>query len=115
MKEFSRRDLLKGLGSMGVLALASPITGLISACSPPATLTDSQTNSGVAIATSDSPDCNLTPEAVEGPYYIKASDLRQDITEGKVGVPMELLISVVNARTCLPIANATIDVWHADA
>lgn len=39
----------------------------------------------------------------------------QDITDGKTGVPFELALTIVTAGTCEPIANAMVDVWHADA
>jgi protocatechuate 3,4-dioxygenase beta subunit len=59
--------------------------------------------------------CILSPELTEGPYYVPNEVLRRDITEGKPGTPLALSLRVVNARTCKPIRNATVDVWHCDA
>jgi protocatechuate 3,4-dioxygenase beta subunit len=59
--------------------------------------------------------CVLTPEMTEGPYYIADEATRRDITEGKPGVPLTLRLSVVDATSCTPIKNATVDIWHADA
>ena len=59
--------------------------------------------------------CVLTPEAGEGPFYLDPRLLRSDITSGKPGAPLELAIQVVRARDCATLANARVDVWHADA
>jgi protocatechuate 3,4-dioxygenase beta subunit len=59
--------------------------------------------------------CVLTPELTEGPYYLDGLLVRNDITEGKAGIPLDLRITVVDATTCAPIENAAVDVWHCDA
>lgn len=59
--------------------------------------------------------CVLTPELTDGPYYLDDLLVRNDITEGKAGVPLDLQITVVDATTCAPIANAAVDIWHCDA
>lgn len=59
--------------------------------------------------------CVLTPQTVEGPFYIDPHLLRSDITEGRAGVPLRLTLRVVEAGSCAPIAKARVDVWHADA
>jgi protocatechuate 3,4-dioxygenase beta subunit len=61
------------------------------------------------------PSCVFNPEQEEGPYYVDRELLRSDITEGKVGVPLRVRITVVNAKTCAPIPNAALDIWHCDA
>ena len=61
------------------------------------------------------PACTLTPEQEEGPYYVDYDKLRTDITEGKPGVPLKVRVALVNAKTCSPLTNATMDVWHCDA
>jgi protocatechuate 3,4-dioxygenase beta subunit len=59
--------------------------------------------------------CTLIPEEEEGPYYVADELLRSDITEDKPGVPLSLRIMVLDARSCLPLANAAVDLWHCDA
>lgn len=59
--------------------------------------------------------CTLMPEQEVGPFYIPGELLRADLTEGKPGIPLELRIALVDSRTCKPIGNAAIDVWHCDA
>jgi protocatechuate 3,4-dioxygenase beta subunit len=66
-------------------------------------------------ATAPPPSCVFNPEQEEGPYYVDRELLRSDITEGKVGVPLRVRITVVNAKTCTPIPNAALDIWHCDA
>ncbi len=61
------------------------------------------------------PDCVLTPEETEGPFYTDLNLVRRDITDGKPGAPLELRIGVIDAETCAPIPDATVDIWHADA
>ncbi|MGW0825068.1 intradiol ring-cleavage dioxygenase [Streptomyces sp. NPDC002845] len=57
----------------------------------------------------------LTSETTEGPYYIDADKLRQDITEDQEGIPFTLRLKVIDADTCKPIANAAVDIWHCNA
>ncbi|WP_053063998.1 intradiol ring-cleavage dioxygenase [Caballeronia mineralivorans] len=59
--------------------------------------------------------CLLSAEQEVGPYYIEDELLRSDITEGRAGVPLFLNIALVDARRCLPLANAIVDIWHCDA
>lgn len=115
VKKMSRKDLLKGMGAMGALALAGPLAGLAACQSPIASTVGATGATGTSGTSGASPDCLLVPEETQGPYYIQASKVRQDITDGKTGVPLELSLIVVNASTCQPIANAMVDLWHADA
>jgi protocatechuate 3,4-dioxygenase beta subunit len=59
--------------------------------------------------------CILTPEQTEGPYYIDVELLRSDITEGKEGLPLKLDLTLLNATTCQPLPDATVEIWHCDA
>lgn len=61
------------------------------------------------------PDCVLTPEQEEGPFYIDLTLIRRDIVENRTGVPLGLALTVVDADTCEPIRDAAVDVWHCDA
>lgn len=72
---------------------------------------------------SSTPACILTPQQMEGPYFIdqrlNRSDIRADPSHGqaKTGVPLQLTlrISAAGASTCTPLAGAMVDVWHCDA
>ncbi|WP_327314779.1 intradiol ring-cleavage dioxygenase [Streptomyces sp. NBC_01235] len=59
--------------------------------------------------------CTLTKEMTEGPYYLDGQYVRTDITEGKAGIPLKLTLTVVDDDTCVPLSNALVEVWHADA
>lgn len=61
------------------------------------------------------PGCTLSTEQEEGPYYVDDELLRRDITENRPGVPVVLAVRLVNARTCAPLANEALDIWHCDA
>ncbi len=41
--------------------------------------------------------------------------LRSDIGEGKPGVPLTVRLAVMDAKRCMPLSNATLDIWHCDA
>jgi hypothetical protein len=59
--------------------------------------------------------CALTPEQVQGPYYLDDAKLRADIREGKPGVPLRLALTLVDVRTCRGVEGAAVDVWHCDS
>lgn len=59
--------------------------------------------------------CRMTPRMVEGPFYFDPTLVREDITEGRPGVPLRLVLQVVEGPSCQPIPNARVDVWHCDA
>ncbi|GAA0288464.1 hypothetical protein GCM10009540_04690 [Streptomyces turgidiscabies] len=57
----------------------------------------------------------LTTETTEGPYYIDADKLRQDITEDEEGIPLTLRLKAIDTETCGPVRNAAVDIWHCSA
>jgi protocatechuate 3,4-dioxygenase beta subunit len=59
--------------------------------------------------------CSLGAEQEVGPYYVANELLRNDIREGKPGLPLTLRLAVMDVRTCKPLPQAAIDVWHCDA
>ncbi len=58
--------------------------------------------------------CMLTPEAVEGPFYFDPKLVRADITEGRPGAPLVLILQVVSAEDCARLSGLRVDLWHAD-
>ncbi len=70
-------------------------------------------------AASEVDSCSIFPEETSGPYPLDLSSYatiyRSDITEGKDGLPLNLTITVVEASSCNPIENASVDVWYCDA
>jgi protocatechuate 3,4-dioxygenase beta subunit len=59
--------------------------------------------------------CILTPQAEEGPYYLDPKQVRSDVRDGKVGVPLTLRLRVIEAGPCTALSAARIDIWHCDA
>jgi protocatechuate 3,4-dioxygenase beta subunit len=59
--------------------------------------------------------CLLQREITEGPYYLDLGLVRRNIKGDRKGTPLTLNFRVVNARTCRPIRNASVEIWHADA
>jgi protocatechuate 3,4-dioxygenase beta subunit len=76
---------------------------------------EGDTTRSVAGGATSAPDCVLTPEQEEGPFYIDFAQVRRDIVEDRPGVPLALTVAVVDSNTCKPIRNAAVDVWHCDA
>lgn len=98
----SRRGALAGLAGT-----AAVLTG-----GKPASAADAATP-GVSPAAVNV--CRVTPRMVEGPFYFDPDLVREDITEGRPGVPLRLLLQVTDGATCQPIPGARVDVWHCDA
>jgi len=103
----TRRYVLKaGAGAAAVVAGGGMLAGAVRAQDSGTPEASGSSTTGV---------CVLTPELTEGPYFLDDMLVRDDITEGKAGIPMALRITVVDAGTCAPIENAAVDVWHCDA
>ena len=115
MSDVTRLTRRRALGWAGGLGLALVVPGCM----------DDESSDGPAAATSTappettaattSPDCVLTPELTEGPYYLDLDLMRRDITEGRQGLAYDLAVRVVDAESCEPIEDAIVDVWHCDA
>lgn len=99
----ARRRFLAGLAGAGAAGLSLPsLSGLVLAQAP---LTPTP-----ACDDGDDP----TPEQTAGPFYIPDSPRRSVLREpGMAGVPITLTGHVLS-RSCRPVANALVDLWHAD-
>jgi protocatechuate 3,4-dioxygenase beta subunit len=54
--------------------------------------------------------CQITQPAILGPCHIE-SPMRQDISEGQEGIPVRMMLRIVNTR-CIPESNAIVEIWH---
>ncbi len=99
----SRRNALAGLAGSAAL-LAGEKTAVAAA-----------SNGTEPIVPAAANVCRMTPEAVEGPFYFDPDLDRADITEGRLGIPLPLVLQVIEGATCVPIEGARVDVWHCDA
>ncbi len=102
--ELNRRRMVAGLAGATIAPLAVGGTVLAQADTSSPTSSESTLTS-----------CLLSPEMTEGPYHLDDMLVRRDITDGKAGVPLDLTMTVVDAETCTPIANAAVEIWHSDA
>lgn len=89
--------------------LGSIMLPLLKACKDN-NVTSSSNNSGA---------CVIIPQETVGPYPLDLSStpsfFRQNVTEGKTGLPLNLTLTIVNVNNnCSPIANARVDIWHCD-
>jgi len=64
------------------------------------------------------PECGADPTATlaqtEGPFFKPKSPLRSDLRTELKGTPV-VVTGFVLTRACKPVANALVDLWHADA
>jgi len=64
------------------------------------------------------PECGAEPKATaaqtEGPFFKPKSPLRSDLRFELKGTPV-VVTGLVLTRSCTPIPNALVDLWHADA
>jgi protocatechuate 3,4-dioxygenase beta subunit len=104
-REIRRREMLAL--SAGAMASAA-----LYACGADG---DEATRTSAGAPAPTRPDCVLTPEQDEGPFYIDLARVRRDIVEDRPGVPLALALTVVDPNTCEPIRDAAVDVWHCDA
>ncbi|HEU0163920.1 MAG TPA: intradiol ring-cleavage dioxygenase, partial [Thermomicrobiales bacterium] len=109
----TRRHVLKIGAAAGVTAFG--IGAVARGAVAQATATSATPDATAVAATPATSMCVLTPELTEGPYYLDDLLVRNDITEGKAGIPLDLKITVLDSSTCTPLANAAVDVWHCDA
>ncbi|MEZ4396379.1 MAG: FlgD immunoglobulin-like domain containing protein [Candidatus Krumholzibacteriia bacterium] len=68
---------------------------------------------GAARSPRDGSSCWITPEETAGPFYFDPNLLRQDIREDRLGVPLDLEMTVID-ENCVPVPGVLVDVWHCD-
>jgi protocatechuate 3,4-dioxygenase beta subunit len=100
-----RRTMLRSLGAMGIASLFP--------------LSKSGRARGAEARRHAATTCWLTPQETQGPYYFNADLLRQDIRTDvdtgtfHDGLPLQMTFRVIDFD-CNPVANAIVDIWHAD-
>ena len=120
----SRREALGLLGfagaAMGAGCGTSPTTPSALTTTSGTTASNTSTSSGTSATTSAG--CVTSPEETAGPYPDRIGMInntayfRSDITEGRSGLPLTLLLTVVNTKSgCSPVANANVEIWQCDA
>ena len=56
----------------------------------------------------------ITPRQTEGPFFAPNSPLRASLIEAGARAPRMLVTGQVLSPQCKPVANALVDLWHAD-
>ena len=114
-KPLNRREVLAALGAGLGAALAACGS---SATSPSATTSTTSASSGGTASAA----CAVTASETEGPYpdilgmINNPAFFRRDITEGKSGLPLTLVLTLVKVNSsCAAVANANVEIWHCDA
>lgn len=96
-----RRVLIMGAGALAGLAVPELMPSL-----------------AVGQELAPTPECGADPKVTaaqtEGPFFKPKSPLRSDLRFELKGPPV-VLTGLVLTRTCKPIPNALVDLWHADA
>ena len=59
-------------------------------------------------------ECVLYAEQTEGPFYLDLDTVRQEITEGKAGASLRMVVQVQD-EGCAPLKDVAVDLWHCDA
>jgi protocatechuate 3,4-dioxygenase beta subunit len=107
MSPTTRRGFLAGtLGGVGAVAL-------LHGCSDDAG--GAIADSGGTPGADGGAQCTVYPQETEGPYYLDPSAVRRDVTEGKPGAATQLVVTVLGANGCAPLAGVAVDIWHCDA
>ena len=61
-----------------------------------------------------SKNATTSPEMTQGPYHIDEVIFRQNLTDGQVGIALQLKLTVLDTY-CQPIADAFVETWQANA
>jgi protocatechuate 3,4-dioxygenase beta subunit len=115
----SRRQILLLFRAAGTATLV----GCIPRKSNAAQLQSSVPVQASSTAAPTLPACIVTPEQIEGPYFVdeklKRSDIRSDPSDNSVkeGMPLQLTLRVtqVSNSGCTPVKDAIVDLWNCDA
>lgn len=104
----TRRNLIQSAAMVGLGAL-------LKGCVATPTSEGATTDDPSVVDSAGNPDCILTPSAVEGPFYVDLNLVRSNIRESQAGTELTLTLKVVRANSCAAIADAVVDIWHANA
>jgi protocatechuate 3,4-dioxygenase beta subunit len=93
MRDLSRRTLLAAAAAAGL--------------SPPSVGAEQ-------IPTPACGDDEPTPSQTEGPFFKPRTPMRADLVEPNARAKLAVLEGQIVTRRCRPVANALIELWHAD-
>jgi protocatechuate 3,4-dioxygenase beta subunit len=128
-QRITRRQLLGIAGAAAAAVVAGCDDDTKPAARPAATgeatvLADaSPTLSAVSTPEPSALSCIVSPEMIEGPFFVDEMLERSDITtdpgdgSASAGTPLDLTLNIyrVNGNACAPLSGALVDIWHCDA
>jgi protocatechuate 3,4-dioxygenase beta subunit len=130
--------MLKMLGATGIIAVTGSATRILAQGGEVATVTPIPTTTAITSLAEGEPypylsggtagmsgnypnpflnyntDVEITCSQTLGPCYADVNLVRQDVTEGLVGLPMRLMFLLIDANTQQPIENASVEIWFAN-
>ncbi|AWL41218.1 MULTISPECIES: intradiol ring-cleavage dioxygenase [Streptomyces] len=109
----SRRRMLLLGGAAGAVALSG--AGAVANAVGRNTADAGPLDSVKAAASASSTCMSLITEQIEGPYYIDYELFRNDVVEDRTGIPLLLVLRVLDSTTCRPVRDSAIEIWHCDA
>ncbi|KAM0293707.1 hypothetical protein ACHAPM_011524 [Fusarium culmorum] len=59
--------------------------------------------------------CVLSPEVIEGPYYVAGESIRRNIAEEELGIPLFVDIAIYDTTTCEPIPDLWVEIWACNS
>jgi protocatechuate 3,4-dioxygenase beta subunit len=98
--DYPRRRLLKAIATASLAGAFSAIVG-------------QARGQGLAPTPACDDDDEPTPSQTEGPYFTPNSPERTVLREHMPGVPITLT-GLVLTRSCRPVPDALVELWHAD-
>jgi protocatechuate 3,4-dioxygenase beta subunit len=114
-------ELISRRRALGLFGATATLIGCGGGSGSSGTTAATSTSGGTTGGTGSSVSCVLTPEETAGPYPLfndiasASTYMREDITEGKTGIPLQLLLTFVNVNSsCAPITSALVYSWHCD-
>lgn len=111
---------LTGAAALGACSSDSSGSGSSDSSSSGSSSSSASSSSSSSSSGGDTGSCVLIPEETEGPYPLTAvlsnsSMVRSDITEGKTGVPLTVVLNLVDINSsCAPVTDASVYIWQCD-
>lgn len=131
-KRVSRRRALALGGTISLGGLLAAACGTDSGSSTATSAAGSATTDATATTSGSiedqlralldqAPNCVMTSEETQGPYWFDVDSIRRDIREDRPGLELQLALRVQDLRNCSTdgsasaVANAVVEIWHCDA
>jgi protocatechuate 3,4-dioxygenase beta subunit len=112
--QLSRRRFLLGAGAL-LIPACTRSTSRADVLAPTPLIPDDDGPTGPMPLDRNGAVCEATADQIEGPFYKDGAPSRTTLVTDRDNGERLLLTGMVLSTQCKPLANATLDVWHADA